>query len=127
MMGEFGYLINSKAAVCFFEDWTLGTTTWRCSLLLFKLIEFAPFGAEYLQSRISDTLTSLPQWCLSARVLGDPLTSASRHPDACQVHNMLYCSGTHACAICAKVAAITYMISIGKQPKSLHCLGLVTI
>ena len=29
MMGEFGYLIQSKAAVCFFEDWTLGTTTWR--------------------------------------------------------------------------------------------------
>lgn len=29
MMGEFGYLIKSKAAVCFFEDWTLGTTTWR--------------------------------------------------------------------------------------------------
>ena len=29
MMGEFGYLIQSKAAVCFFEDWSLGTTTWR--------------------------------------------------------------------------------------------------
>nr|QOL01225.1 putative extracellular protein TR9_033 [Trebouxia lynnae] len=29
MMGEFGYLIRSKGAVCFFEDWTLGTTTWR--------------------------------------------------------------------------------------------------
>ena len=33
MMGEFGYLIQSKAAVCFFEDWTLGTTTWRYHLL----------------------------------------------------------------------------------------------